>query len=416
MTPHFGDGRDWFLKKRFGLFVHWGLYAVPAWHEQIQYRRHIPRLEYGRICRAFNPTRFDPDAWLDLAEASGMRYICFTTKHIDGFCMWDTAETAFKVTNTPYARDVLRLLSDACQRRSFPLCLYYSIVDNHHPNYPNRGRAHELVPAEESDTPDATAYLQFVKAQIRELCTEYGEIHGVWWDANRTDIQDDSVNEMIHSLQPKAVINNRGFDRGDIDIYERDYDPAVGEILAFERPTEACQAVGQESWGYRADEDYYTAKYLIQSVDRMMAKGANYLLNIGPKADGTVSETDAAILRSIGAWYRRTREALEGVRPASHLTANRDVLLTRRDDTLYVHLFRDPPGTSVVLQPLRVLPEQATLLRDGTPLETRVEVLPRFFQDAAGYLQIRGLPTADCHDTVMVLKLRFAPGVLPSCA
>ena len=110
----FGDARDWFFEKRFGLFVHWGLYAIPAWHEQVLYRKRMNRSEYARLMREFNPTHFDPDAWLDLAEEAGMQYVCFTTKHIDGFCMWDTAQTDFKVTRTPYGKDVLAMLADAC--------------------------------------------------------------------------------------------------------------------------------------------------------------------------------------------------------------------------------------------------------------------------------------------------------------
>ena len=407
MTMRFGDGRDWFFEKRFGMFVHWGLYAIPAWHEQIQYRRGIPRREYEQLARQFNPVLFDPEAWLDLAEATGMGYITFTTKHIDGFCLWDTAETDYKVTNTPYGRDVLAMLADACHRRELPLCLYHSIVDNHHPSYPNQGRAHELAQPEEGDEPDLDRYMAYLKSQVVELCTNYGEIHGFWWDANRTGIQDPSINSTIRSLQPNAVINCRGFDDGDFDLFERDYRTEAGEILRFERPTEACQAVGRESWGFRRDEDYYTTKYLMQSIDRMMAKGANYLLNVGPMADGTIAPEDARILRRVGQWYGTVREAFDGAEPAAELTANREVLLTRRGTTLYVHLPTDPPTHAVVLNPLDEMPRRATLLNTGEELEARVELLPRFFSQGTPCLRIRNLPVDAHRDTVMVLKLEF---------
>jgi alpha-L-fucosidase len=215
MPSPFGDGRDWFMERRFGLFVHWGLYAIPAWHEQHQWRGGVPRAEYEQLIHRFNPVNFDPDAWLDLAEDAGMRYLCITTKHHDGFCLWDTAQTDYSVMHSPYGRDILAMLAEACHRRGVPLCLYYSVADWHHPNYPNQGRSHELAGPQPGDEPDWPAYREFLVAQVRELCTQYGEIHGFWWDMNVTGVVDPSINDMIRRLQPNAVINNRGFDEGD---------------------------------------------------------------------------------------------------------------------------------------------------------------------------------------------------------
>ncbi len=129
MITRFGDGRDWFFEKRFGMFVHWGLYALPAWHEQILWRGEITRREYETLPRQFNPVAYDPERWLDAAESAGMEYLCFTTKHHDGFCMWDTQETDYNIVNTPYGRDVLAMLAEACERRGILLCLYYSLPD-----------------------------------------------------------------------------------------------------------------------------------------------------------------------------------------------------------------------------------------------------------------------------------------------
>lgn len=143
----FGDRRDWFFERRYGLFVHWGLYAIPAWHEQALYRLPMDPDAYEGLIHQFNPDRFDADQWLDLAESVGMEYVCFTTKHVDGFCMWDTAQTDYKVTRTPYGKDVLALLAEACHRRRFPLCLYYAIPDMHHESYPHAGRAYEYAQA-----------------------------------------------------------------------------------------------------------------------------------------------------------------------------------------------------------------------------------------------------------------------------
>jgi len=414
MIPRFGDGRDWFFERRFGLFVHWGLYALGEWHEQEQFRRPVPRAEYARQIERFNPAKYNPDEWLDVAESVGMRYVTFTSKHIDGFCMFDSAQTDYKVTNTPYGRDVLAMLAEACHRRDMALCIYYSVADMHHPNYPNAGRSYELPVPDPGDEPDLDRYLAYVEAQVRELCTNYGHLHGFWWDANVIQHFDPRFRALIRSLQPDAIINGRGFDApwpaeeaGDCSTPERDYDPTGEHLLAFERPTEACQAVGVESWGYRAEEDYYTDAHLVRSIDRMMARGGNYLLNVGPKPDGTLPERAVRMLRTIGDWYHRVEEALVEVEPCSDLIVNREVLLTRRGNTLYVHLVTPPRTNAVILAPLVKLPRTATLLNTGEPVQTRLDRLPERFRDPGPSLRLYDLPVNEHAGTALVVKLEF---------
>jgi alpha-L-fucosidase len=406
LAPRFGDGRDWWFQRRFGMFVHWGLYAIHGFQEQEQWRARVPRSEYVKLAGQWNPMKFDPYSWLDLAHEAGMKYVCFTTKHHDGFCLWDTRQTSYNVMNTPYGKDILKILSDACRRRGVPLCLYYSIADWHQPNYPNQGRTHEL-PSQPGDQPDLMRYLEFLKAQVRELCTNYGEIHGFWWDMNVDKHVDPSINRMIHELQPNAVINNRGFDEGDYGTPERDYDSSSEQVLSFERRTEACQSVGSESWGYRKNEDYYTDRHLIRSIDKYLARDANYLLNVGPKPDGVIPSESAAILRRIGTWYRAVSESLERAAPCSQLTQNPNVLLTRKDNTLYVHLNRDPLTEAVKLKPINIAPARATLLNSGRPVECAVEMAPSDHLEQKGYLRIRKLPVNETANTVLVVKLEF---------
>jgi len=401
----FGDARDWFIGPKLGLFVHWGLYAIHGWHEQEQMRRGIPRAEYEKLISQFHPKQFNPDTWLDLAESAGMEYICFTTKHHDGFCLWDTAQSDYKVTNSPFGMDVLRELADACHQRNIPLCLYYSVADWHHKNYPNRNQSHELPGPEPGDVPDIDKYINYLKSQIRELCTNYGQIHGIWWDMNQTGVEDDSIHKMIRNLQPAAVINNRGFGKGDFGTPERDWDRSVETTLEFTEPTEACNSVGSESWGYRRDEDYYSSEYLIRSMDTILAKGGNYLLNVGPDEDGAIPQQAMDILKHIGHWMKFASEGIKNCQPANDLTENRSVLLTRKGNDMYVHLV-DRPGTNGVwLKPLRDLPASATLLNDGSAIDVRVTHLPITHKKQNPQLHLQNLPTEKFNNEVMIIKL-----------
>jgi alpha-L-fucosidase len=408
MIKRFGDDRDWFFDKRYGMFIHWGLYSIQGWHEQQQWRARIPRAEYIKLKDQWNPVKFNPELWLDLMEESGMKYITITTKHHDGFCLWDTKETKFNTMNTPYKQDIIGMLADACHKRGVPLCLYYSIADWNHPNYPNQGRHHELQGPVEGDKPDWGKYMDFLKAQVRELCTNYGEIHGFWWDMNVPLYKDASINSMIRSLQPKAVINNRGFDPGDFGTPERDFEAVSSESGGFDRPVEACQSVGMESWGYKKDEDYYTDFHLAGSIDRYIARDANYLLNVGPDGEGVIPEESAGILKRLGKWYLSVKESFEKAEQVSGLIMNRDVLVTKRDNTFYIHFYKGLSGNGFKLKPLNILPEKSVLLNDGRQIECVVNLAPSDHLEQKPYLRLRNLPANEMANSVMVVKLEFA--------
>ncbi len=405
MIKRFGDGRDWFFEKRLGMFVHWGLYAIPAWHEQILWRGKTPRHEYEPLIHQFNPTNFDPDRWIDRMEEAGMEFVVLTTKHHDGFCLWDTKYTEYNIMNTPYGKDIVGMLADACNRRGVLFGIYYSIPDWHHPNYPNLGRHHEMFGPRAGDEPDERRYLEYVVNQMTELCTNYGELCQIFWDVNVLEWHDASINELVRSLQPSALINDRGPDSGDFGTPER----RVPEGKAFSRLTQACQSLGRESWGYKTDEDYYSHKFLMQSVDKILAMGGSYLLNVGPRPDGTFAEPDIAALRSLGAWYHRVKESFVDTVPASYLVDEngRDsVLVTRRGNSLYIHVNPDPQTNGVVLRPLDVTPARAVLLNTGQEVETSVDMLPFYWREKP-YLRIRNLPVNEMNDQVMVVRLDF---------
>lgn len=231
------------MKNRFGMFIHWGIYALYADHEQVLARRNLDNAAYERRMAEFNPVRYDPEEWVKLAKDAGMRYICFTAKHHDGFCMWDTRETAYNIMNTPYGRDVLKLLSDACRKHGMALSLYYSNPDWHEPSAYNPLSTHQWKSIDPSKG-DSEKYRAFVKAQLTELLTNYGPIYTLFWDIPPR-YEDPSLNALARRLQPGILINDRGYDAGDFSTPER----SVPEGSRFERMTEACDSVGEQSWG-----------------------------------------------------------------------------------------------------------------------------------------------------------------------
>lgn len=399
----------WHPQRRFGMFIHWGPYALSGWHEQYQMRHDIPRQAYAEMAMTFNPTAYDPDAWVKLAKQAGMRYLCFTAKHHDGFCMWDTKQTDYSIMHTPYGRDALKLLADACAREDMGLCLYYSIPDWHHPSAHNPLSTHQ-VPPEAGDVPDMAAYRQYIRAQMGELLTGYGNILALFWDIP-PQIDDPSMNDYVRSLQPGIMINDRGFGPGDYATPER-HVPA-GE--QFRRPTEACQSVGQESWGWRTNEDYYSNLTLMSEMDRILSMGGNYLLNVGPDALGRIPPEPAAIVAAIGHWYGRIAESYEGTRPLPAFGNMPDIRITARTDTLYLHLPPAPRASGLVLQPLTELPHTATMLNTGEAVRCSLDRMPSLYAQPEGkrpYLHLSGLPVNALCGEIIVLKLSFPEGSL----
>ena len=408
MKKYFNDRRDRFFENRLGLFIHWGIYSVGAWHEQHGYRGNIPRHEYAKFAGQFNPTKFNAAEWLDMIEINGFDYICFTTKHIDGFCMFDTAYTDFNIMNTPYKRDILKDLANECHRRNFPLSLYYSPIDRDHPAYPHFGGAYENEAPYPEDKPDIDVYMEHLKGQVKELCSNYGSLYGFWWDGGRhMEHSDPSINEMIRELQPGILINNRGFSQGDFRTPERDWYEYVDKDIAFETPTEACQSIGTESWGYRKDEEYYSTRYLMESADKILAKGGNYLLNAGPMADGRFPDKALDILKEIGRWYNRTKDAFYDASPLTGVVENEDILLTAKDKKVFVHMYKYPKSSTVWMSPMDLMPVSARILNDGRSINAKVEVTPLIFKQGKPLLRLSRLPVNDFSGEVMVIELVF---------
>lgn len=382
----------------FGLFIHWGIYALTEDHEQALARRDLPHAGYEALTARFDPVRYDPNEWVRTARAAGMRYICFTAKHHDGFCMWDTAATDYNIMHTPYGRDVLKMLADACEWGGMKLSIYYSLPDWHEPCAYNPASSHQWK-ATHPELSDTAAYRAFVRQQIGELLTNYGEIYTLFWDIP-PHIADASMNEYVRSLQPGILINDRGYDAGDFSTPER----SVPEGGRFTRRTEACQSVGAQSWGYRRDEDYFTPRYLMASIDRVMAKGGSYLLNIGPDAAGELPAQPRAILQRIGEWYNRVRPSLEGTEGnptdygvrANPMMRGDGCIAVRAGARTYLHFPEGLTSSAVYLHRYPCVPRRAVLLNTGMPL-CAAEAYPPSEIDECGrargpVLRLSGIP------------------------
>ena len=385
------------MKNCFGMFVHWGIYSQLADHEQVLVKRDMAHAEYEKLAQTFNPVRYDPEEWVRIARAAGMKYICFTTKHHDGFCMWDTKQTDYSIMHTPYGRDVLKMLADACAKYGMKLSLYYSIPDWHEPCAYNPASSHQwkAIAPEKSDT---VAYRAFVREQIRELMTNYGEIYTLFWDIP-PHIDDPSMNAFVRSLRPQILINDRGYDGGDFSTPEREV-PKGGR---FTRMTEACQSVGMQSWGYRRDEDYFTPRFLMSSIDRVMAMGGSYLLNVGPMPDGTISPEAQASLRRIGEWYAKMNGTLEDAEADTFDYQIKSCQMTggclqlQKNGKTYFHFPGGLTTGSLYLTKYPCVPKQVRLMNTGMPLSAYEDTPPYMIVEngmAKGpLLRITGIPS-----------------------
>ena len=426
IRPAFADGKGMF-SRRLGMFIHWGVYATGAFHEQAMWMKDMTRPDYEAFVDGFTTEKFDADRFVDIAESAGAEYIVITTKHHDGFCLWDTATTDFCAPKSPAKRDLIGDLAAACRRRGMGLGFYYSNPDWHCPFARNPKSTHQLK-LQPGDTPDLERYAAYEKAQIRELLTKYGEICCWFWDIP-TGVKRPEMDALVRALQPKILINDRGWEKtyrigGDYGTPERDFNKGG----VFAKKTEACNSIGKQSWGYRANDDYHSVGLLERGIDGFLACGGNYLLNIGPRADGTVPDEMVRTMADIGSWLARVRESFVGVESVPKLVKpirnsphkwikDHDepvgYLLTRRGDTLYVHFPNGVTETGVDLAPLAVRPLKATLLNTGAALKTCVEMMPsNRFHFGRESLHVWGIPVGDFADECLVLRLDFAPGEL----
>jgi alpha-L-fucosidase len=329
--------REWFREAKFGLFIHWGLYCAIGKNDDNEYvswvmeHENIGRDEYARYADQFAPDKFDPHAWMQMAKDAGMRYVVFTSKHHEGYSMFESGLSNYTSEKTAPGRDFVRELMGAARTAGLKIGFYYSFLDWYHEDYQN----------------DLDRYVtQFAHGQVRELCTNYGPIDAIWfdgeWDHPAETWHAEDLVRMIRQLQPDAVINDRlGKDERGVtqlsDFYTREQMIEIGETAGFERdqtPWEACMTIGR-SWGYRVDDEpHQSSDELIRTLVDVACRGGNTLLNVGPKPSGEIPSVLTQRLADIGAWMRHSGESIYGTRRFNM----GDYSCTAKESHVYVHL------------------------------------------------------------------------------
>lgn len=398
----------WWRDARFGVFIHWGLYALPAgtWNEKaapgvgewIQHTVPIPAHEYEALALRFNPIKYDADSWVRAIKGAGARYVVITSKHHDGFCMFGSQATKYDIVDaTPFGiatrRDPLRELAHACERHGVVLCFYYSIWDWHNPDFRRDDSGLDRVPM----------YMQYMKAQLRELLTNYGNIGVLWfdgeWTPEWTEARGKEIEAFVREIRPDIIVNNRlGKARqgmSGISSYEGvgDFETPEQEVPATGLPGvdwESCLTMNN-TWGFRSDDhDWKSEKALLHTLIDIASKGGNLLLNVGPTAEGEIPAPSLERLAAMGRWMEVNAESIRGT-TASPFRALRWGRVTTRADskgtTLYLHVFAWPkavdgaPSSTLVLPGLRTRAVRAALLASpgtglgpglGTPLDSKL--------------------------------------------
>lgn len=401
------ESRQWFQDAKFGLFVHWGVYSVLGKGEWVMNNDKIPFSEYEKLPPQFNPAEFDPAEWVSLVKAAGMKYITITSKHHDGFAMFDSKLTDWDIIDrTPYKKDVLKMLAEECRKQGVKLFFYHSQLDWKHPDYFPRGRTGQSSGRPESG--DWYKYLDFMDGQLTELLTRYGPVGGIWfdgmWDKPQADWRLRQTYDLIHKLQPAALVGSNHhlapIAGEDFQMFEKDLPGSntagfntteIGSI-----PLETCETING-AWGYNAsDKRFKSTRDLVHYLVRAAGYNANFLLNVGPMPNGRIQPEFVTRLHEVGQWLGKNGESIYGTR-GGPVSPRPWGVTTRKGNKIYVHVLNWTD--SVLAMPkLPAKVKSAKLLMDGRTLDFRED-------DKYGFLLTIPQDAADPFDTVIVLEM-----------
>ena len=424
---------EWYRDARFGMFIHWGLYSIPARGEWVRSVEEIPHEEYAPFMDEFTTENYNPREWAKLAKEAGMKYAVLTAKHHDGFCLYDTKLTDFKSTNAPCKRDLVKEFLEAFRAEGIKVGLYFSIIDWRHPDFPQYGDMHHPMrnhPECSNENRDFDRYLEFMFGQIKELLTNYGKLDLMWFDFSYGEMKcekwkADKLIEMVRSIQPWVIIDNRlegsAEDAGSI----RTLNPTEysGDFASPEQmippaglrdeggnpiPWEACITLNNH-WGYAAhDHHYKSAKMIIHMLVECVSKGGNLLLNVGPNAKGEIPEESVQILREVGAWMKKNGRSIYGCGYAE-LPKPEWGRFTRKGNILYAHVMEEQAG-AICLPSMAGKIEKMRLVSDNSEIkESFFWNLKEYAENAFFFFDPMAsdcYPLPDENDTVVEIVLK----------
>jgi len=415
-TPANLAARQQFQNMKFGMFIHWGASSVLGSGEWVMNNRNIRVKEYQHLLRVFNPIDFDAKAWVDAAQSAGMNYITIITRHHDGFSNWDTQTSDWKITRTPYGKDALKQLADECRKRGMKIFFYYSLLDWYRSDYQyETGKTGKGTGRTAKS--DWNSYIKFMKAQLTELLTQYGDISGIWfdghWDQLDNDIDKtlqskvnwhyDEIYELIHRLQPACMIGNNHhllpLPGEDFQMFEKDLPgnntTGFGGADISSLPLETCETMN-DSWGYNiTDRKYKSVPALIHYMVKAAAHNANFLLNVGPMPTGKIQQEFTDTLAAMGKWMQKNSSSIYGTR-GNIIPSQEWGVVTAKDKTYYIHILKSTGLPYIFIPGLKGSILAAQQLTNGKKV--------RFQQQPEGvFVYLEGI-TMDSIDTIIQLN------------
>jgi alpha-L-fucosidase len=333
---------------RFGLFVHWGPSSVAGSEISWSRGRSVPSVVYDNLYKRFNPTKFDAEAWAAIARDAGMKYLVFTAKHTDGFCMYDTKQTDYNIMRSPFGRDVVKELAAACRKEEIAFGAYYCIGDWWHPDFPHGSPWGKTL----KPNADIDRYEKYMCRQLEELIRGYGPLLTIWFDyAQDVNLERGTrIERFVRSLQPDVLLNDRGAwpDRS----IPADYDTSEQKIgrMQTNRPWETCMTIGEGAWSWRPNEKVKSLKVCLQTLIKVVGGGGNFLLNVGPRPDGTIEPEQVERLREIGRWMAKYGESIYGTRGGPFPRGDWGAA-TQKGNVIYLHIL-NPALDTVKLPPI----------------------------------------------------------------